>query len=390
MRITQNTIFNNLRSQMLNNSDRLMKAQETVATQKRFNRLSENPIDGSRVMDLNSSITRSEQYLGNVSRVKAQANTYDSTLNQVNTMIGRAKELLLGEANQATSTATTRESARIEVAHLTTQMVQAANTRFDGKYIFSGFATDTAAYTDASVSATPAAIAGRGAITQQKVADAAQMVYHTYQIQFTGAGQFDILDTTAGTTVASNQTYTSGATIQFNGIQLTLADSPAAPQAGDNYTINTAQPGVYQGDSQYQLAEIQPGTKVQQNIPGNRVFSGVGQASGVDIFSILNQVNDALRTNDRTAISNLLGQLDTAQQQISSERSSIGGRINLLDTVKNRQSDVQTNLETLRSQLEDIDIADAMTQLSKQQNLYEATLSAGSQIVQPSLLDFLR
>lgn len=390
MRITQNTMFYNLQQQLQSNSSRLMQAQETVATQKKFNRLSDNPIDGARVLDLNSALANSQQYLKNIERVSSQANVQDSTLGQVNDMLGRAKELLLGEANQATSTSSTRESARIEIAHLTTQLVQAANTRFDGKYIFSGFATNTTAFTDAALTVTAGANTGGAAVTNQTVADPAQMIYHNYQIQFTGPGQYNILDTTSGTSVATGQSYTSGGTIQFNGMQITLTDSPTPPAAGDTFAINTAAPGIYQGDSQMQLIEVQPGTKVQQNIPGNMVFSGVGLNNGVDIFSIMNQVNTALRTNDRTAISNLLGQLDAARGQISSERSSVGGRINLLDTVKTRQTDVQTNMQVLSSDLEDIDVAEAMTQLNKQQNIYEATLAAGAKIVQPSLLDFLR
>lgn len=391
MRITQNTLYNNTRSQLQTNAERLLQAQQTVATQKRFNSLSENPVDGGRALDLRSAITRSTQYLKNIERATSLAGVQESTMGQVNSMLGRAKELLLGETNQATSTASTRESARIEIAHLTTQLVQAANTRFDGKYVFSGFAVDTPAFTDAAVNVTAGATnAGGAAVTSQTVADAAQMVYHSYQIQFTAPGQFNILDTTSGTTVASNQSYTSGATIQFGGIQLAISNSPAAPAAGDVFNIATAAPGTYQGDSQLQMVEVQPGTKVQQNIPGDHVFAGAGMAGGVDIFSVMNQVNAALRANDRTAMSNLLGQLDAARTQISSERSSIGGRVNLLDTVKTRQTDVQTNLESMLSNLEDIDVADAMTRLNKQQNTYEATLAAASKIVQPSLLDFLR
>lgn len=389
MRITQNSIFNNLRSQMMTNSGNLMKAQETVATQKRFNSLSDSPVDGSRVLSLNSAIARSTQYQKNVNRASAQAAEQERTLGDAGTILGRAKELLLGEANQASSTTTTREAARTEIAQLTSQLVQTANTRFDGKYIYSGFATDTPAFSDASFTVSPTAIAGRAAASGQKVTDASQMVYHTFQLKFTAAGQFDIVDSTSGTTVASNQPYTSGKAIQFGGMELTLSDSPAAPAAGDNFTITTQAPGVYQGDSQVQMAEIQPGTSVQQNTPGNRIFSGTGVSGGVDVFSVLNQVGDALRNNDRTAISNLLGQLDSARNQISNERSNTGSRMNLLDSVKQHQSDIQANLESLRSNLEDVDIAEAMIQLNKQQNTYDASLSAGSKIVQKSLLDFL-
>jgi flagellar hook-associated protein 3 FlgL len=44
----------------------------------------------------------------------------------------------------------------------------------------------------------------------------------------------------------------------------------------------------------------------------------------------------------------------------------------------------------MRSDVQDIDLAEAITQLTKEQNTYEATLGAAARIVQPSLLDFLR
>lgn len=390
MRITQNTLFNNLRNNISNNAARLLNAQETVATQKRFNRLSDNPIDGGRVLDLNGLVSRSTQYLSNIERVNSLATTQDSTLDQVNTLIGNAKTLLLKETNQVTSTSTTREATRIDVAQLTTQLVQAANTEFDGQYIFSGSATDRPAFTDAQVSTAPAAIAGRAAVATQQVADATKLTYDNYQIQFTAPGQFDVVDTTAGTTVLSNQSYTSGSPIRFDGIALTLSNSPGAPATGDTYTITSSLPGVYQGDNQVQTVEVQSGSRVPQNIPGNRAFQGVGVTNGVDVFSIMNQVNTALRTNDRTAMSALLNQLDAAQTQISNERASVGGRMNMLTDVKARQTDIQSNLEQMSSNLEDIDVADAMVKLNKQQDTYDATLAAGSKIVQHSLLDFLQ
>lgn len=389
MRITQNTIFNGLRNNLMNNAERLLRAQETVATQKRINRLSDDPVDGGRVLDLNGSIARSKQYLSNIERVSSVANIQDSTLDQVQTLIGNAKELLLKETNQVTSTATTREASRIEIASLSSQMIQVANTRFDGQYIYSGSATGTPAFADARVSVVPAAIAGRAAVTAQKVTDATMLKYHNYQIQFTAGNQFNIMDTTTGTAIASNQSYTSGSPIQFDGMEIQLANNPGAPAAGDTYTINSSAPGTYQGNSQIQNIEVQSATQVQQNIPGNRVFSGVGVTGGVDLFSIMDQINTALSSNDQTAMNDLLTQLDQARTQVSNERAAVGGRTNLLDSIKARQGDIQTSLETLKSNLEDVDVADAMIEMNKQQNTYEATLSAASKIVQPSLLDFL-
>lgn len=390
MRITQNTIFNNLRTNLMNNSESLLQAQQTVATQKRIINLSDNPVDGGRVLDLNGAISRSDQYLSNVSRVLSSSDIQDSTLDQANTLVSQAKSLLLKEANQATSTATTREATRIETSILTSQLVQVGNTRFDGKYIFSGFQTDTPAFNDAAVSVIPTTVTGGAVATSQKVADASKMTYHNYQVQFTAANQFDIVDTTSGVTIAPNQAYASGGTISFDGLNIQISNNPGAPAAGDIFTVTTTPPGQYNGDSQVQNVEVQPGTTVQQNIPGNRIFQGAGISGGVNIFSIMNQINTALQTNDRPAISNLLDQLDKASAQISDQRAKVGSQVNLVTTVKDRQTDIKTNLESLRSDLEDIDVADAITNLNKQQNVYNATLGAAAKIVQQSLLDFLR
>jgi CBS domain-containing protein len=50
MRITHNTLFDGLRRHLMTNTERLLQAQEVVATQKRINRLSDDPLDGGRVL----------------------------------------------------------------------------------------------------------------------------------------------------------------------------------------------------------------------------------------------------------------------------------------------------------------------------------------------------
>jgi len=59
MRVTQNTLFNALRNQLQTNAQRLMQAQETVATEKSFNSLSDNPMAAGQVLNLNASSPRS-------------------------------------------------------------------------------------------------------------------------------------------------------------------------------------------------------------------------------------------------------------------------------------------------------------------------------------------
>ncbi|MEX2015198.1 MAG: hypothetical protein WD873_01085, partial [Candidatus Hydrogenedentales bacterium] len=120
--------------------------------------------------------------------------------------------------------------------------------------------------------------------------------------------------------------YVSGGAIRFDGIQMSLVNNPGAPAAGDTFTIAATAPGVYLGDGQIQEVEIQAGTLVAQNIPGNRVFQGTGIVGGVDVFAILNEINRALATNDRASMTTQVAALDTARAQVANERASVGSR----------------------------------------------------------------
>lgn len=391
MRITQNALYNAMRNHIFRNTGDLLRAQEVVATQKRINRLSDHPVDGGRVLDLKSAISRSTQHSKNIERMLSLTDVQDSSLEQAHDYLTRVKELLIKETNEATSTTDTREAARIEVAILTSQVVQVGNTQYDGQYIYSGFQTDTPAFADTSVgAAADPGNTGTAFVAAQRVADGTQVDFHDYEIRFTAANQFDIVDTTTGATIQSALSYTSGDPIQFNGLEVTIADGAVGPAVGDVFTVTTTPAGVYQGDGQLQEIEIQNGSKVQQNIAGDKIFNGVGIAGGVDIFDLMNRINVALAENDQPAMALMLDELDVAREQVSRQRSEVGARVNLLETVSERHADIQTNLEILRSNLEDIDVADAITQLNKQQNTYEATLGAAGKVIQPSLLDFLR
>ena len=90
MRITQNTLFDGMRRQVQTNTSQLLRAQEQVATQKRINRLSDNPVDGGRVLDLNTAVAKADQYLKNIERISQTSDILDKTYSQVSDIVTRA------------------------------------------------------------------------------------------------------------------------------------------------------------------------------------------------------------------------------------------------------------------------------------------------------------
>ncbi len=79
---------------------------------------------------------------------------------------------------------------------------------------------------------------GGAAGTSTAISTAASLTMDTYEIQFTSATVFDVVNVTDGTTVLSAQAYTSGATITFDGLDAVITDGTGAPATGDAFTVS--------------------------------------------------------------------------------------------------------------------------------------------------------
>ncbi len=69
----------------------------------------------------------------------------DSTLDDIGSLITRAKELAVYQATE-TSSAQTRADTAEEVKQIYDQLIQLANTQYNGSYIFAGYKTGTAPF----------------------------------------------------------------------------------------------------------------------------------------------------------------------------------------------------------------------------------------------------
>jgi flagellar hook-associated protein 3 FlgL len=68
----------------------------------------------------------------------------------------------------------------------------------------------------------------------------------------------------------------------------------------------------------------------------------------------------------------------------------VGARTNRLESAQSRLEQLEGATSSLLSDTEDADIAKTMIDFSTEQAVYQAALKAGAQVIQPSLMDFLR
>jgi len=183
----------------------------------------------------------------------------------------------------------------------------------------------------------------------------------------------------------------------FNGEQTGVKPYPALTleQAADPI----ATPPVYKA---YHVAsdkgtikyELSAGMSIAINMAGSEVF-GEPVVSDTDItsdnaFQLLRRAHDMLAAGDQDGISDLLGQIDTRMDKLLTKRAEIGARINRVELIQNRLNDININLQTVKSKTEDADMAQVITNMKTEENVYQASLSVGAQIIRPSLVDFLR
>ncbi|MCX7044093.1 MAG: flagellin [Candidatus Sumerlaeota bacterium] len=390
MRITNNAIFEAFRNNLQRVSKGLMDSQEVMSTQKRVNRVSDDPLGASVIQLTTRQLNGVNQYVRNIGLVESNSKIVDAQLSQCDELLSRAKELMLSQANNATTSSDTRQAVAAEMVSLRQQLLSIANTRIGSRYLFAGTADTQQPFDPMTVTSTAGAGNTGGATATAQAANEAAMTGHAYRIAFTAPNLYDVLDVTTGATISSGNAYASGGNISFDGLLVTVTNNPGAPAAGDVFNISTTLPGVYHGNSNEMQVEIEQSSRVAYSLPGDRVFQGAGLPAGVNLFTTLNNAIDALRSNDATAIDAALNQLDQASHQINNERAVIGARMNRYDSAQTRLQAQSVEMQSQRSLIQDADLVDAATEYNRQEVAYKAALSVTGQIGQLSLLDFLQ
>ncbi|MEK5035988.1 flagellar hook-associated protein FlgL [Paenibacillus sp. FSL R7-0302] len=123
------------------------------------------------------------------------------------------------------------------------------------------------------------------------------------------------------------------------------------------------------------------------NITGSDVFGGNEEDN---IFAVIDKITTALANGTTSEVSTQLGNLDSRINKILTVQAEVGAKANRIELMKNRLSDMEVNLTDLQSKTEDGDYAELLMKSKIQENIYNASLSVGSKIIQATLVDFIR
>lgn len=296
MRVTQSMLQNNMLDNLFKSQANMNKYLTQINTGKKISKPSDNPVIAMKGIGYRTELAEVEQYTRNTSEVWGWFDQSDDVLEKATSAMQRMEELA-GQAANGTNSESEHDSIAKEVEQLKEQLVEFANTKVNGKYIFNGTDTDKK----------PVSIAKDGTVT---------------------------IEASAGRTEAVE-------------------------------------------------IEVSKDINMAVNMSPEELFDE-------SLFDNIDSFIGALESGDTEDLNDSIGKLQDSSSQIIQSRAELGARMNRLELIEDRLSHQGIIAEDIMKKNEGVDFEEAVTNLLTEEVIHRAALAAGSKIIQPSLIDFLR
>lgn len=160
----------------------------------------------------------------------------------------------------------------------------------------------------------------------------------------------------------------------------TATDTPAV-------TLDASGTYSYTGDSGIRRVQILSWVSLPANIPGSTVFNFDGSAgpNTTDLFTMVNQLKEAIASGDAKAVSAQLDNIDANLDNLLTCSARLGSWVARVDRAQDLLAETKMRLQEMISDTEDIDLAKAVTELKTYENIYQAALLISSRILNISL-----
>lgn len=404
MRVSTSGMFDSGTTAILQQQEALVKTQQQLSTGRRILTPSDDPIAAAKAINLSQAASINTQYSVNRGHAVASLGLIETTLENTTSILQDIRQVVVQAGNASTLTDADRRILATELRSRFDALVgQANNTDGIGNYLFSGFQAKTPPFSRSGLdvqyngdqgqrsnqvgaarqiavsysgteiferikngngiftTAANSTNTGGGIITAGSVTNPSSLTGQNYEITFSsGAGglTYDVVNTTTGTTLSSGNTFVENDIIQFDGLQFSISGTPVA---GDSFTVlPSTNQSIFKtvGDL---ITALETSTGQQ----------GSGNAR------LLNNLNSALQD------------LDNGLEQILKARATVGSNLQEIEALNNQGSDLDVQYQKRISELRDVDFAQAISELNKQQVYLEAAQKSFSTVTRLSLFDFI-
>jgi flagellar hook-associated protein 3 FlgL len=399
MRVSTSQIFQQGIEAFQQQQQKLATLQQQISTGVRLNKPSDDPAAATRILVLEQNMAKDNQFQANIEVARNRLTFEETRLDGVENIIFRLKELAV-QGNNGSLDPTALNAIGAEVNERLQELLSLANSKDEnGDYLFAGYqngiqpfaATLTGSINHVTYSGdqgqralqisesrqinvdnsgsevflqlasatalnefTSVANTGTATMAPAHVFDASVYIPGNYEIRFTAPGVYDVFDVDNAVNIVTGATYSDSTDIDFQGVRTSITGAPAS---GDVFTISAGQ--------------------------NKDIFESVQTLSE----TLNGSLNSAQRASN---FDEFLTDLDVFFDRVLNVRTSIGGRMNALDSQQDANEANIVATQKALSVLRDTDLAEAISQLTLEQTTLEAAQAVFTRITRSSLLDFLR
>jgi flagellar hook-associated protein 3 FlgL len=446
MRVSTNMIFDAGVRTINNQTAKLLDLQQQVATGRRIVKPSDDPVAAARALELTQASDVVAQYSRNRENAQSSLSLQETQLVGVGELITRVRELATQGGN-GSLTQDNRKAITAELRARYEELLGYANARDgNGKYLFAGYMGDTRPFAGSvetgvqyfgddgqrQLQVSPSRIidiSDSGKNIFQRIKDGNGTFVTGVSTSNTGTGVIDggaVVDPTKWSdpsngnrsyeirfAVDSNSQLSQPGKTYYDIVDVTDPLNPISVNTGGAPDSDPTSPGFtyaseyHSGQAIALYGSGTGGLPPPADLGANVIITGdvktgdgftITPSTTQDLFATLSaliQDMEASSANEgqHALLSNRIGfaltNLDQAEQSILRVRAQIGARLTEVDSLESINADTQIQYQQAISNLQDLDYAKAISDLTRKQTDLQAAQQSFVQISRLSLFNYL-
>ena len=410
MRVTTNMIFDKGLQQMQKQTSNLLQTQQQVSTGKRVLTPADDPIAAARSVSVNSAKAINEQFMTNQGNAGDKLRMLENSLTGAGDVLQYAHERAV-QAGNATLSDGDRADMASDLRAQYDALLGIANTRDgSGEYLFSGYKAETQPFEG-----------DLGGVNYQGDQGSRTIQVSASRYMPTSVPGTEVFDKTL--TLSADAVNVVEGRHNEGGAAVSMTADSAQPPAGVRYEIRFEGNDLATADgNDFTVIRREPGAgdvEIDTNVAfdeNNRTLSfddgniaGIefgfdgepAEGDGFEVFSASSNVFDNMALFidvlerpgaagvTQGGVSFALDTFDAGMEKVLRTRTQVGSQLKELDNLDKLGSDLDIQYSDTLSRLNDVDWAEAISRLTRQQTFLEASQRSYMQVTGMSLFNYL-
>jgi len=380
----QNTLLSNLSL----NLNRMDKLQNQLSSGRKYGHISDDPSSLIYAQSARNKLARLGHYQGTVEAAQSWLTQAETGVMEVNKVVGAIYEELVSAGSVKTDS--DKKNLAMVIKQLQDHYVDTLNTSYGDRFVFGGYNTPGDWANGRPPEAKPFTVIDIPDTDSNPPRMVPTLHFNGFNISqfngmltsdfyaepppdFSGAtppgpspDDFEILRHLMGDVITFDVGPGISMPVTQNGIDVVFfvsRDDAGRPIIRDTFSL---------------IDEIYLAVN---GVPESRIVAAGGTYDPDDV---------SIQPKDTDELTVLIGEIQGAQNHVLTRTAEIGGRQRRLELLEARYAQDNLNYEKMRSDAEDAEMAEVIMYLKMAETVYQAALSAGARVIQPTLMDFLR